>query len=139
MYCRKCGKQIDDSAKFCTFCGEPTGDLDSTVSPQSVTMENGIRCLKCHSTNVVCQREQVASVGAGTNRVVVQPAKQSKGCLYWALIGWWWKPFCFICFGWLKAVFGSRKAHGGINVNASKAITHTIAVCQNCGNSWRVR
>lgn len=25
MYCRKCGKQIDDSAKFCTFCGEPTG------------------------------------------------------------------------------------------------------------------
>lgn len=25
MYCRKCGKQIGDSAKFCTFCGEPTG------------------------------------------------------------------------------------------------------------------
>ncbi len=25
MYCRKCGKQLDDSVKFCPVCGEATG------------------------------------------------------------------------------------------------------------------
>ncbi|MGN0269710.1 MAG: zinc-ribbon domain-containing protein, partial [Candidatus Weimeria sp.] len=23
MYCRKCGKQINDDAKFCKYCGTP--------------------------------------------------------------------------------------------------------------------
>ena len=28
MYCRKCGKQIDDNSRFCSFCGE---DLSSNA------------------------------------------------------------------------------------------------------------
>lgn len=33
MYCRKCGKQIDDSSLFCNFCGTPTsGDISASVS-----------------------------------------------------------------------------------------------------------
>lgn len=26
VYCRKCGTKLGNSAKFCTFCGEPTGE-----------------------------------------------------------------------------------------------------------------
>lgn len=26
LYCRKCGTKLGNSAKFCTFCGEPTGE-----------------------------------------------------------------------------------------------------------------
>lgn len=26
MYCRKCGTKLGSSAKFCAFCGEPTGE-----------------------------------------------------------------------------------------------------------------
>jgi len=31
MYCSKCGLELPDDAKFCTFCGEPT---DRLTSPQ---------------------------------------------------------------------------------------------------------
>jgi len=29
MYCSKCGLELPDDAKFCTFCGEPTDPLTS--------------------------------------------------------------------------------------------------------------
>ena len=25
MFCEQCGKQINDDAKFCKYCGSPTG------------------------------------------------------------------------------------------------------------------
>lgn len=27
VYCRYCGKLIDEDAPFCTYCGEPQGDV----------------------------------------------------------------------------------------------------------------
>jgi hypothetical protein len=36
MYCRKCGKVIDNNSKFCPECGEPTG----TVPPYENTCYN---------------------------------------------------------------------------------------------------
>ena len=27
MYCRKCGQRLSDGDKYCTNCGEPTGDV----------------------------------------------------------------------------------------------------------------
>ena len=52
-------------------------------------------CPKCGSTNIVFQREQTGNIGAGTNRVVIENGK-GHGCLYWVIIGWWWKPLYFI-------------------------------------------
>lgn len=49
-------------------------------------------CPKCGSPNITYQREQTASIGAGTNKVMIQEAKEakeSKGCMYWLAIGWW--------------------------------------------------
>lgn len=44
MYCRKCGKQIDDGTAFCPFCGEPQGAGGSTQQApyqQAVVYDSG--------------------------------------------------------------------------------------------------
>lgn len=92
-------------------------------------------CPKCGSSNISYQREQTASVGAGTNKVVIQKVK-SHGCLWWLMIGWWWKLIYWMCIGWWwKPLFGRRNT--GLNFYANKSINHTMAVCQNCGHSWK--
>lgn len=34
MYCRKCGKEIDDSVSFCRFCGTKVGEMNSRVASE---------------------------------------------------------------------------------------------------------
>lgn len=46
-----------------------------------------MQCPKCGSENITYQREQTGSIGAGTNKVVIEQPKKSKGCLYWMFIG----------------------------------------------------
>ncbi len=56
------------------------------------------------------------------------------GCLWWLLIGWWWifvKWLIFTIPALLVAIFfGKRKKI----VNK----VYKVAVCQNCGNSWKM-
>ena len=39
MYCEKCGKRIAETAKFCPYCGNAVGIVDSGQSQQSVKQE----------------------------------------------------------------------------------------------------
>lgn len=95
-------------------------------------------CPRCGCNNITFQREQTASFGAGTNKVVIQKEKKSKGCLWWMCIGWWWIPIYWILIGWWwKLLFGGRNK-GGLNFNANKSINRTMAICQNCGHSWKI-
>ena len=96
-----------------------------------------ISCPRCGSQNITFQREQTGNIGAGTNKVVIQTEK-GHSCLYWLLIGWWWKLIYFLMIGWWWNLLFKRHSLGGINVRANKAINHTVAICQNCGNSWKV-
>ncbi len=97
-----------------------------------------MQCPKCKSENVTVQREQYANIGAGTNKIVIQEPKKSRGCLYWLFIGWWWKPMYWLFIGWWKTLlFGGRKK-SGLNFHADKNINKTIAICQNCGHTWKV-
>lgn len=57
-------------------------------------------CPRCKSPNISFQREQYGNIGVGTNRVVIDYPKQSKGCLYWLCIGWWWKSMYWLFIGW---------------------------------------
>lgn len=97
-----------------------------------------MNCPKCGSENILIQREQTASLGAGTNKVVIEEPKKSKGCIYWILIGWWWRPICFVCFGWIKPLIGGKK-RSGLNLHANKTFNSTVAVCQDCGHSWKIK
>ena len=95
-----------------------------------------MKCPKCESENVIVQQVQTGSIGAGTNKVVIEQPKKSKGCLYWLLVGWWaWVIKLF--FLPVKFLFGGRKK-AGINVHANKIFNKTVATCQNCGHSWNV-
>lgn len=95
-------------------------------------------CPKCKSENVLIQKEQTASFGAGTNKVVIQPTEKSNGCIYWLIIGWWWKPIYWLCIGWWWGILFGKKKKSGLNFHANKSLNRTIAICQNCGNSWKV-
>lgn len=97
-----------------------------------------MKCPRCKSEFVNFQRESTGNIGGGTNRVVIQQAKKSKGCLYWIAIGWWWVPMYWLMIGWWwRPLFGG-KTRGGLNIHANKTLNRTMAVCQSCGYSWKV-
>lgn len=137
MYCTNCGNEFE--GKFCPKCGTSVDNNQGTYQPPTESGPIGTQCPKCGGTNISFQREQTASVGAGTNKVVIQQAKKSQGCLYWIVIGWWWRPIRFICFDLWKSLFFGGKKRGGLNFHADKTINRTVAVCQNCGHSWKVK
>lgn len=136
MKCKNCG--LDYEGNFCPRCGEP-----STFTPPPPQQENTryqtpqLQCQKCGSRNITFHREETGNIGVHQNTVVIQQPKKSHGCLYWLFIGWWYKPIEWICFGWMKPLFGGRK-RGGLNLHAGKTLNRTIAICQNCGNSWKI-
>lgn len=98
----------------------------------------GRTCPKCGSPHIQYQREQAGSVGASQNSVVVMPAKRTKGCLYWICFGWFFDLMYWMLVGWWwRLLFGGKRKKGW-NLNASKTLNHTVAICQNCGHSWKV-
>lgn len=132
IQCPECGKEISDKATSCPNCGNPINIGNTAQNP------SGVICPKCKSSNVSFQREETGSFGAMTNTVVIQPAKKSKGCLYWLFIGFWLEPLYWLMIGWWKnLLFGGRRKRG-LNYGASKTMSRTMAVCQSCGYSWKV-
>lgn len=80
-------------------------------------------CPKCKSENVNIQ--------------VVNESKlvtKHHGILWWLFIGWWWifvKWLIFTLPALIFAIFvGKRKK--------IKNVTVKNAVCQNCGNTWKI-
>lgn len=152
--CPHCGCQIPMSMRYPDFYEDKsessniqnnvkTNDNINKYPQENIVLKEKSTylptCPRCGSNNISFQREQTANFGAGTNKVVIQQAKKSKGCLWWMMIGFWWVPVYWILIGWWwRALFGGR-TKSGINFNASKSINRTIAVCQNCGNSWKVK
>lgn len=75
-------------------------------------------CPKCKSEDVTVTVEQVAGNTRETN----------PGCL-WTLGRW----TMIICTLGLWLVIGKHKGKGKTNFKSQ-----TVAVCQNCGNKWKV-
>lgn len=76
-------------------------------------------CPKCGSDNVNVQ-------------AVSEVKTKHKGCLYWLFIGWYVEPILWLCFTipmLFAKLFGSKKVHTKVK---------SYAVCQNCGNRWKV-
>lgn len=77
-------------------------------------------CPKCGSENVNIQ-------------AVTHVRNKKHGILYWIFIGWWLELFMWIVFTlpWLIIkIFRPKKV-------TSK--TFKMAICQNCGYSWKVK
>ena len=97
-------------------------------------------CPKCGSNNVSYQVAQTGSIGGIIHNI---GGEKRHGVLYWLCVGWWWKPL-ELFFRWMLMIctFGilGRKKNKGINgktISASKNINRTMAVCQNCGHTWK--
>lgn len=136
--CPECGKQYSDHAPTCPECGCPT----STESTES----SGICCPRCGSTDISFQREQTVSIGGSLHSLKGKSGRH--GLIYWLFFGWWiwifkimWEMLK-ICFtGGLSLFFRKKKAPAasGKTITASKSINRTMAVCQKCGKTWKVK
>ena len=83
-----------------------------------------MKCRKCGSTDV---RLMV------TNEMRMKNAHH--GCFWWMLIGWWWIPVKWIYFAvpaLLAKLFIPKKLYISNKI-------YTVAVCQNCGYTWKTR
>lgn len=76
----------------------------------------------------------------GSSNVNVQMVTDSKlktkhhGIIYWICIGWWLKTLLWI-FLTLPMLLGTLFGH-----KKQKIVTKhsSMAVCQDCGNSWKI-
>ena len=78
-----------------------------------------MKCSKCGSENVNVQPVSIVK-------------NKKHGCLYWLLIGWWLEIIMWLCLTlpWLIIkIFKPKKVTSKV---------HSQAVCQNCGNTWKV-
>lgn len=84
-------------------------------NPQkAIKKKDEIRCKKCGSTNVVVQ-------------AVTEVKTKHRGCLGWTL----WILLAICTFGLILII-------PLITNSKTKSKTHSEAVCQSCGNRWRV-
>ena len=78
-----------------------------------------MNCKKCGSNNITMQS-------------VSEQSKKGRGCAYWLFIGWWLEMILWIFLTLprlLIALFMPKR---------TKTKNYTMAICQNCGRSWRV-
>ena len=95
------------------------------------------KCPKCKSNNITFQREQTANIGLGSKKVIIQNETRKHSCFYWFFIGWWLKPIYWLIIGWWWNFFFKTK-RSGLTIHADKYLNHTVAICQNCGFSWKI-
>ena len=81
-------------------------------------------CSRCGSDNVNIQE---------LNEVKLKT--KHHGIIWWLCIGWYWIPikwFIFTVPALIFKIFGIGKKYKTVNKTIKKA------VCQNCGNSWKI-
>lgn len=80
-------------------------------------------CPKCNGENVNVEMMQDFKV-----------KNKHRGILYWLFVGWWWAPIKWLFFtvpALIIAIFKPKK-------QKVVAKSYKMAVCQDCGNSWKL-
>lgn len=140
--CPECNGDISTLADSCPHCGYvlKSPEVTTYTQPQPIIQptqqKNTVTCPRCKSANVLIQREQKSTVGVSQNKVVIEKEKESKGCMYWLLVGWWLQPMIWLFVFPFKLLFGGFKTNG--NLSYSKTNTKTVGVCQDCGKTWTI-
>ncbi len=82
-------------------------------------------CPKCNSENVNIQI---------VNKVKL--VTKHHGIIWWILVGWWWIAIKWVIFtvpALICKIFGIGKKKKIKNKEVK------MAVCQSCGNSWKIK
>lgn len=115
MICPKCGNSYEGIV--CNQCGTPAPDENtatSTVLQEPSANDSGLKCPKCGSANIIVQ-------------AVTDVKTKHRGCLAWCA----WIMLAILTVGLIIII-------PLITNSKVKSKTHTEAVCQNCGNRWKV-
>lgn len=119
MYCKNCGRQIDDNLKFCPECGANVSGNNNEAQRAS----SGMTCPKCGSSNISIQIEQVSSK--------TKTKTKKKGCLF--KLG---RAMLICCTFGLWKLFGKKDS---TSKSGTKIKNQKIAICQDCGKSWKIK
>ena len=121
-FCSNCGKEINENADVCLGCGiEIKKDIDTSKN----NTNNKLKCPKCQSDNI--------SIQITTKSKLVT---KHHGILWWLFVSWWWLPIKWLIFtvpALIFKIFGIGKKH------KIKNTEQKLAVCQSCGNSWKLK
>lgn len=98
-------------------------------------------CSRCGGSNISFQREETASIGGSMHSL---NDKKGHGLFYWIFIGWWlwiFKWMMALCTLGISLLFTRKKKDGikGKTLTANKTFNRTMAICQDCGNTWKVK
>ena len=80
-------------------------------------------CPKCGSENVTVQV-----------LTETQLKEKKHGVIWWLCVGWWWVPCKWLVFTLPALIVAIFKPKG----YKTKSVHKKMAVCNNCGKSWRV-
>lgn len=120
MYCKNCGKQLEDSAKFCSVCGTRT-DNKAPVAPPVRTPPQPV---VVHAQPQVSSRPCPRCKGRNVQFQTVSESKQT-GCmtiLFYIFLA-------VTILGWLILI---------PILLSNKTKTVTYGICQSCGHRWKV-
>jgi hypothetical protein len=101
-------------------------------------------CPKCGSSNISFQREQTASIGASSHHI---NKRKHHSIMYWIFIGSWiwmfklaFEMFRLLIFLCTFGLLGHKKDKSAVGktISVNKSINRTMALCQNCGYSWKI-
>lgn len=62
--------------------------------------------------------------------------KDKRGILWWCLVGWWLEPFRWSLMLCTFGLLGRRKKKISVETKIGNS---TMAVCQSCGHTWKVK
>jgi uncharacterized membrane protein YvbJ len=82
-----------------------------------------MQCKRCGSENVSIQMVQEQKLVTKRHNI-----------LWWLFVGWWWVPIKWIFLFFPALIF---KIFGSKNQKL-KTKKYKQAICQNCGESWKV-
>lgn len=118
-FCSNCGKELNENADVCLGCGM---QIKKEIP---VDNKGGLECQYCGGKNV-----NVQMINEG------HLVTKHHNILWWLIIGWWWIPIKWI-FLFVPAlifkIFGIGKRH------KIKNVSYKMAVCQNCGKTWKIK
>ena len=141
MYCKHCGKEIEDQAAFCAHCGSKVNATEQTTKPHA----SGMHCPNCGSGNVEVTVHQENTGGNTVTKTKSKYRQKGHGCLWWLFIGsWWWMVdlMLWICIFPLRFLFQlfRKKKYVGESTTVSSTSNNvnykSVCLCKDCGHHW---
>lgn len=138
MYCIKCGTKNDDSSIYCMKCGEKIFKPQTTsivckqppVNPVK-NQAKKLTCRRCGSENVSVSFEEYEQRTSGKSETrkksIVTRAGNTAG-----------RTGMILATGGLWALTPKKSKYKTVGTMNTKTVHRKMAICQDCGNSWRV-